>query len=205
MQTCGDKMKRYLILLPLAALAACAQGEAAEGKDPCAAISTIVAARGEDEPFTGLRGEQRMLGDSPLPDAWESSETFKDSACRVSVMRGFFGGETNIHIYTCDLFEAGTLDKDADGELAKAAYEGAVSDAKACLGDAWTSETNTESGQYEVYSKTVFKPVEPEEQVGEFIADPLYLEMHYAGFGGGRNSTPGWLVTLQAQKQTKAE
>jgi len=41
--------------------------------------------------------------------------------------------------------------------------------------------------------------------VGAFIVDPLYVEMHYAGFGGGRNSTPGWLVTLQAQKQTKAD
>ena len=198
-------MKRCLILLPLAVLAACGQGEAAEGKDPCAAISTIIAARGEDEPFTSLRGEQRMLGDSPLPDAWESNATFDDSACRVSVMRGFFGGDTNIHIYSCDLFEAGTMDKDADGELAKAAYEGAVSDVKACLGEAWTSETDTESSQYEVYGKTVFKPVEPEEQVGDFTADPLYVEMRYAGFGGGRNSTPGWLVTLQAQKQTKAE
>ena len=198
-------MKRCLILLPLAVLAACGQGEAAEGKDPCAAISTIIAARGEDEPFTSLRGEQRMLGDSPLPDAWESNATFDDSACRVSVMRGFFGGDTNIHIYSCDLFEAGTMDKDADGELAKAAYEGAVSDVKACLGEAWTSETDTESSQYEVYGKTVFKPVEPEEQVGDFTADPLYVEMRYAGFGGGRNSTPGWLVTLQAQKQTKAD
>lgn len=205
MQTCGDKMKRYMLLLPLAALAACGQGEAAGEKDPCAAISTIIAARAEAEPFTSLRGEQRMLGDSPLPDAWESNATFDDSACRVSVMRGFFGGDTNIHIYTCDLFEAGTMDKDADGKLAEAAYEGAVGTVKACLGDAWTFAADTEDSQYEVYGKTVFKPVEPEEQVGDFIADPLYVEMHYAGFGGGRNSTPGWLVTLQAQKQTKAD
>jgi hypothetical protein len=205
MQTWGDKMKRYLFLLPLAALAACGQGETTELKDPCAEIATIVAARSEAEPFTSLRGEQRMLGDSPLPDAWESNDTFKDSACRVSVMRGFFGGDTNIHIYTCDLFEAGTMNKDADGKLAEAAYEGAVSNVKACLGDAWTFEADTESSQYEVYGKTVFKPAQPEEQVGDFRADPLYVEMRYAGFGGGRNSTPGWLVTLQAQKQTSAD
>ena len=205
MQTCGDKMKRYICLLPLAALAACGQGETTELKDPCAEIATIVAARGEDEPFTSLRGEQRMLGDSPLPDAWESNATFNEKACEVSAMRGFFGGDTNIHIHTCDLFVAGTMDKEADGKLAEAAYKGAVSNVKACLGDAWTSEADTESAQYEVYAQTVFKPVEPEEQVGDFRADPLFVEMHYAGFGGGRNTSPGWLVTLQAQKQTSTD
>ena len=198
-------MRRYLFLLPLAALAACSTGEAVAGADPCAQISAIMAARAEDEPFSSLRGDPRMLGDSPLPDAWESKETLLDSACRLSAMRGFFGGNTDIHTYSCTLFEAGTMSLAADGELAKAAYEEAVSTAEACLGDAWTMDSVTESAQYDVYGKTTFKPVVPEEQVGGFRADPLYVEMLFSRFTEGRGGKSGWEVTLQAQKQTRAE
>ncbi len=198
-------MRRYLLLLPLAALTACGKGEATAGKDPCAQISTIMAARDEDEPFTSLRGDPRMLGDEPLPDAWVSKDGLLDGTCRVSAMRGFFGGDTDIFTYSCTLFEAGTMNPEADGELAKAAYTEAVSEVEACLGDAWAAEKETESAQYEVYGKTTFKPVVPEEQVGDFSADPLYVEMLFSQFTGGRGGNSGWEVTLQAQKQTAAD
>tara|TARA_R110000787_G_scaffold3868_20_gene14996 strand:+ start:7190 stop:7807 length:618 start_codon:yes stop_codon:yes gene_type:complete len=200
----GETMKRYLFLLPLAALGACAEGEAVEPRDPCVQISAIMAARAEDEPFTSLRGETRMLGDEPLPDAWESNETLLDSACRLGAMRGFFGGNTDIFTYSCTLFEAGTMNQESDGELARAAYEEAVSTAEACLGDAWTTQAVSENAQYEVYGKTTFRPVVPEEQVGDFKADPLYVEMMFSRFTGGRGGKSGWEVTLQAQQQTRA-
>ncbi|WP_299950541.1 hypothetical protein [Hyphomonas sp. BRH_c22] len=161
-------------------------------------------ARAEDEPFSSLRGDPRMLGGEPLPDAWESKETLLDSACRLSAMRGFFGGNTDIHTYSCTLFEAGTMNPEADGELARSAYEAAVSTAEACLGDAWTTDTVTESAQYDVYGKTTFKPVVPEEQAGGFRADPIYVEMLFSRFTEGRGGKSGWEVTLQAHLWTAA-
>jgi hypothetical protein len=198
-------MRRYLFLLPLAALAACSTGKAMAGADTCAQISGIMAARAEDDPFSSLRGDPRMMGEERLPDAWESKETLLDSACRLSAMRGFFGGNTDIHTFSCTLFEAGSMNAEADGERAKVAYEEAVMTAEACLGDAWTMDSVTESAQYDVYGKTTFKPVVPEEQVGGFRADPLYVEMLFSRFTKARGGKSGWQVTLQAQKQASAD
>lgn len=202
----GKSKMRVLLLLPVAMLAACGETKTAEAKDPCAQVSAMMEGRQEMPPFSNLKGEQAMMGETTLPDSWESTQDTLDGACRVNKMGGFFGADTAIYTYSCNMFEAGTTDEEADGKLAEAAYQKAVDQITACLGDAWTAETETESADHPVYHKTTFEPVEPEEQIGDFRVYPLYVEKSFTPFfGRTRGTTPGWKVTLQAQKQVEGE
>ena len=200
----GNSKMRVLLLLPVAMLVACGETKTAEAKDPCAQVSAMMEGRQEIPPFSNLKGEQAMMGETPLPDSWESTEDTLGGACRVNKMGGFFGGETSIYTYSCKLFDAGTTNEEADGKLAEAAYQKAVDQITACLGDAWTAEVETKSSDHPVYHKTTFEPVEPEEQVGNFRAYPLYVEKSFTPFlGSKRGTTPGWSVMFQAQQQVE--
>ncbi|RAN33653.1 hypothetical protein HY3_12175 [Hyphomonas pacifica] len=185
-------------------LVACGETKTAANDDPCAQVSAMMEGRQESPPFKSLTGEQAMMGETPLPDSWESRQSTLGGACRVNAMRGFFGGDTSIYTYSCTMFEAGTTDEEADGKLAEAAYQKAVNQITTCLGDGWTAEIETESSDHPVYHKTTFEPVEPEEQTGDFRAYPLYVEKSFTPFfGRTRGTTPGWKVTVQAQKQVE--
>lgn len=194
-------MRNAIIGLSILTLAACEAGEAAPAKDegPCANVQPILDARGEAEPFLSLRGDNRMLGDRPLPDSFHGTHEAFGKSCKTDVMSGF--GSTVIYTYSCTLFEGKSMDREGDAAEAEAAFSEAATEMKACVGEGWEIEEDSEDMDFEVYRKLTYKPVDMQSSASGITVDPAYLEMSYTPFMRGRGGPSGWLVVLQVQGQ----
>lgn len=200
-------MRTLALALTVLSLAACgAEGagpKAAAG--PCANVQPILDARLEETPFLSLRGKNKMLGDNPLPDTFLGKHDAFGGKCEAGVMSGFFGASTTIYTYGCTLFEAGTMDREADGELAEKKFKEAQDEMTACLGEGWTSTETTENADYDFYRKIKWAPEFAEASASGFTVDPVYLEMSFTPFMRGRGGASGWTVQYQAQAQVDEE
>jgi hypothetical protein len=201
-------MKTLAILASVLGLVAC--GASGQGTDPavagpCGNIQPLLDARGEAIPFESLRGENKMLGDSPLPDSFLGRFSAFGGTCEAHVMSGFFGETSTIYTYSCDLFEGGMMDRDADQVKAETAFKAAQDELAACLGSGWISEEKTDNPDFDVYHKITYKPEDMARSEGGFTADPAYLEMSFTPFMRGRGGPSGWLVVLQFQQQVDGE
>lgn len=175
-------MRQLILPATCLALAACGASDNApvQAQGPCAGVQQVQAARAEAEPFASLRGDQFMLGENPLPDKWVARDPAFGEACEISVMDGFFGEDSNIYTYKCQLFEAGTFDRE-ENELKARAIMAEVEDTlKTCLGDAWTFEEKTEDLNADIYRKVKFEPKSGTPEINGFRADPVYIQLQFA-------------------------
>ena len=201
---------RHILLAPLLLLAACGSGSSepskmAEVDGPCANVAPVLAARSDSEPFKSLRGDPRMLGDFPLEDSWDANFSAFDGSCRINAMRDFFGGESDMHMYTCELYaESGSFDKEARQAEAESIATNVTETLQECLGADWKMEEKTTSSDFEIYYKATFEPAEKQDSPFQFTADPVYVEMSYSPFMRGRGGASGWIVELQFQEQVAA-
>ncbi len=203
-------MKKLFMLVPLVLFAsACGEEDKSDAKSvsaksSCADVETILAATSEKPPFSSLRGDNAMLGDRALPDAWVAKSEFFGKPCRVNKMGKFFGGETDFHTFSCQLYEArGSLDKENREIEARKIVDEMKAKLQACLPEGWTSEEKTEDQKFEVYYKIQYEPKDFTSPYS-FTADPLYLEMTYTPFMS-RSTSSGWNVKLQFQEQVPTE
>ncbi|MBY9067297.1 hypothetical protein K1X12_10325 [Hyphomonas sp. WL0036] len=194
-------MRATIIGLSILTLAACQGGEAAPAKaaGPCANVKPILDARGEAEPFLSLRGENRMMGEMPLPDSYLGQHDAFGKTCNTSVMRGFGSGA--IYTYSCTLFEGKSMNRDGDQAEAEAAFTKAAEEMKACVGEGWEIAEDTEDMDFEIYRKFTYAPAEMPSSSSGITVDPAFLEMSYTPFMRGRGGPSGWLVVLQVQGQ----
>ena len=199
-------MKMLAILASVLGLAACGASGSGEAlaAGPCGNVQPLLDARSEAIPFESLRGENKMLGDSPLPDSFVGKFPAFGGTCEAHTMSGFFGDTSTIYTYSCDLFEGGTMDRDANQGKAEKAFRQAQDELAACLGPDWTSEEKTESRDFDVYHKITYEPKDMVQNESGFTVDPAYLEMSYTPFMRGRGGPSGWQVVLQFQQQVDA-
>jgi hypothetical protein len=197
-------MRIAIIGLSMLTLSACGAADSEFGTEeavgPCGNIQAMLDARTEAEPFKRLRGVNKMMGDTPLSDTFIGMHKPFGAACTASVMNGF-GAGTTIYTYSCPLFEGNSIGRDDERADAEAAFDTAASEMRACLGDGWETAEDTENGDYQVYHKLTYKPVDMADSASGFTVDPAFLEMSYTPFMRGRGGPPGWQVMLQFQAQ----
>jgi len=192
-----------LSILSLAACGAADSGAPKTASGPCGNIQPILDARTEAEPFLSLRSKNRMLGDMPLPDSFEGKHAAFGKVCTMNVMNGF-GGGSKVYTYSCPLFEGNSMDREGDQARAEAAFDTAAAELKACLGEGWETDEDSENMDFEVYHKFTYAPVDMPASASGFTVDPVYLELSYTPFMRGRGGASGWQVVLQAQAQVDA-
>lgn len=201
-------MRIVALGLSIVALAACGNSERdtantpqQDAKRPCSDVEMILDAKHDDEPFASLRGNNQMMGDMVLDDAWIAKANAFDGACEVNAMRGFFGEPMDIHTLKCTLFEAGTFDREENEVKARGAMAKIEVTLSQCLGDDWLVEETTEKRDFDIYRKLKYSPVIPVETKSDFTVDALYAEMSFTPFVRGRGGKSGWDVIIQFQEQ----
>lgn len=158
-------MYKYLTAAAFAAfLVACNSGKnetrserQAEAKGPCYDIERIEKARADAIPFESLRGEPVMLGERPLDDMWTSADEHFGTSCKLSVMSGFFGGESDFHSIGCELDQKnGSLDMETRQAEASAILEETREKLQTCLGDGWEMSISDDAPDADIYKKYKF-------------------------------------------------
>lgn len=195
------------LILPALLLAACSGADdATAASDGCGPLQPVIDSRTDDVPFETVRKAKFKLGDMELDDKFTTGITLGDNLCTTSVMEGFFGQDASIYIFNCAVFQAGTLDNEANEAKALAAFAEAEAMVTRCLGPDFVAETSEESADFEVFRKTSWDLANPPEiETGSFRADPAYLELSYSPFMRGRSGPSGWLVELQFQEQRETD
>ncbi|GGD15057.1 hypothetical protein [Aquisalinus flavus] len=195
------------LILPALVLAACSgDNKAIAASGPCGPLQPVFDSRTNAVPFETVRKAKFKLGEVELDDKVTTGITLGDNLCTTSVMEGFFGQDANIYIFNCPVFQAGTLDREANEARAMEAFSRVEAMVTSCLGPDFIAETSEESTDLEVFRKTIWDFVDPPEiAAGSFRADPAYLELSYSPFMRGRSGPSGWLVELQLQEQRATE
>lgn len=196
-----------VLFLPALMLAACSGDKtAAAATSPCGALQPVIDSRTEVVPFERVRKGKFKLGEMELDDKFITAVTVGNNLCTTSVMEGFFGEETSIYIFNCEVFQAGTLDSESNEAKARDAFDKVEAMMTACLGTDFIAETSDENADFDVYRKTTWQAANPPEMAeGSFRVDPAYLELSYSPFMRGRGGPSGWLVELQLQEQRTTE
>lgn len=188
---------------PAESPAATEAAAATPARDGCKDIATLVAAMDEAEPMASLRTGKFRLGERELDDKFTTDITPAGATCELGVMDGFSPGSGKLYVANCTLFGSGLLDRQAEAEKAKTAFDTARAQLESCLPKDWTSRDGSQPDADTTETMIYESAADAKRAMdASFYAYPVELKKEWSDTL--RSGPPGWRVTLNFQKEGAA-
>lgn len=158
----------------------------------CEDIAKLAAAMSEPVPFASLRTGNVKLGETVVEDTFTTAAAPAGAPCTLAVMDGMSAETARIHVANCPVFSSGLLDREANAEKAKLAFDTLRGDLEKCLPKGWDardgSQPDADSTEMLIFESPEDAKISMD---ASFYTYPVQLKKAWDN---------GWKVTLNFQK-----
>lgn len=171
--------------------------------DACKDIAALAVAMEEPEPFGSLRTGKAKLGGLERDGSFTTAVSPAGATCDLGKMEPLNPGSGEVYVANCLVFSSGMLEREANAEKAKAAFDAVRTDLDRCLPKGWSSRDGSQPDPNVTEVMIYESPADAKRSMD--ASSYLYpVELRKEWSDGGRANPPGWRVTLNFQKEAAA-
>ena len=112
--------------------------------DACKDIAALAVAMEEPEPFGSLRTGKAKLGGLERDGSFTTAVSPAGATCDLGKMEPLNPGSGEVYVANCLVFFTGMLEREANAEKAKAAFDAVRTDLDRCLPKGWSSRDGSQ-------------------------------------------------------------